>query len=72
MKEKKTQATPKADARMPRASVSFPPELHDTLERVAKQKKVSVAWVVREAAEQYVASRWPLLGAASGSGPSHG
>lgn len=46
---------------MPRASVSFPAELHETLERIAKQKKVSVAWVIREAAEQYVANQWPLL-----------
>jgi predicted transcriptional regulator len=61
MAKKKRAITPKADARMPRASVSFPPELHDTLERIAKQKKVSVAWVVREAAEQYVANQWPLL-----------
>jgi predicted DNA-binding protein len=45
----------------PRASVSFPPELYSTLEEIAKQKKVSLAWVVREAAEKYVADLWPLL-----------
>lgn len=61
MATKKKTAKEKAAAKMPRASVSFPPELHDTLERIAKQKKVSVAWVVREAAEQYVAAQWPLL-----------
>ncbi len=44
-----------------RASVSFPPELYQTLEEIAKQKKVSLAWVVRDAAEQYVAGKWPLL-----------
>jgi metal-responsive CopG/Arc/MetJ family transcriptional regulator len=44
-----------------RASVSFPPELYRTLEEIAKQKKVSVAWVVRDAAERYVAAQWPLL-----------
>ncbi|MBZ5727200.1 MAG: ribbon-helix-helix domain-containing protein [Acidobacteriia bacterium] len=47
---------------MPRASVSFPPELYRTLEELAKKKKVSIAWVVREAAEQYVSAEWPLLG----------
>ena len=57
---------------MPRASVSFPPELHETLERIAKQKKVSIAWVVREAAEQYVANQWPLFGAANDGGQRHG
>lgn len=49
------------EAKMPRASVSFPPELYATLERIAKEKKVSVAWVVREAAEKYVGDQWPLF-----------
>ena len=39
-----------------RASISFPPDLYETLEKIAKQKKVSLAWVVREASERYVAS----------------
>jgi metal-responsive CopG/Arc/MetJ family transcriptional regulator len=37
-----------------RASISFPPALYETLEEIAKQKKVSLAWVVRDAAEKYV------------------
>ncbi|MGE3347823.1 MAG: ribbon-helix-helix protein, CopG family [Ramlibacter sp.] len=49
------------EAKMPRASVSFPPELYATLERIASEKKVSVAWVVREAAEKYVGDQWPLF-----------
>ncbi|WP_331712073.1 MULTISPECIES: CopG family transcriptional regulator [Achromobacter] len=44
-----------------RLSVSLPPELHQELERIARDKKVSLAWVMREAAEKYVASQWPLL-----------
>lgn len=48
-------------ARQPRASVTFPPELYQTLEDLAKRKKVSLAWVVREAAEKYVADQWPLF-----------
>jgi len=47
---------------MPRASISFPPELYKILEEIAKKKKVSIAWVVREAAEQYVSAEWPLFG----------
>ena len=43
-----------------RASVSFPAELYEALERIATQKKVSVAWVVREAAAQYVVDKSPL------------
>lgn len=49
------------ESKTPRASVSFPPELYATLERIAKEKKVSVAWVVREAAEKYVGDQWPLF-----------
>jgi predicted DNA-binding protein len=45
----------------PRASVTFPPELYQTLEDLAKKKKVSVAWIVRDAAEKYVADQWPLF-----------
>ncbi len=44
-----------------RASISFPSELYKTLEQIAHQKKVSLAWVVRDAAEQYVSDRWPLF-----------
>ena len=39
-----------------RASITFPPDLYETLEQLAKQKKVSLAWVVRDAAEKYVVS----------------
>lgn len=40
-----------------RASISFPPQLYQSLEQIAKEKKVSLAWVVRDAAERYVADR---------------
>jgi ribbon-helix-helix CopG family protein len=40
-----------------RASITFPPDLYETLEDIAKQKKVSLAWVVRDAAEKYIADR---------------
>jgi hypothetical protein len=44
-----------------RATISFPSDIYQTLEDVAAQKKVSLAWVVREAAEQYIAGKWPLF-----------
>jgi predicted DNA-binding protein len=44
-----------------RATISFPSELYETLEGIAKEKKVSLAWVVREAAEKYIADKWPLF-----------
>lgn len=40
-----------------RASISFPSDLYETLNEIAKQKKVSLAWVVRDATERYVADR---------------
>lgn len=45
-----------------RATISFPPELYETLEEIAKKKKVSLAWVVRDAAAQYITEKWPLFG----------
>jgi hypothetical protein len=44
-----------------RTSVTFPSEVYASLEIIAKQKKVSVAWVIRDAAEGYVAEQWPLF-----------
>lgn len=46
---------------MVRVSVSLPRGLHAELERIARDKKVSLAWVMRDAAEKYVADQWPLL-----------
>jgi predicted DNA-binding ribbon-helix-helix protein len=44
-----------------RASVSFSNVAYEALERIAGEKKVSVAWVVREAVERYLSDRWPLF-----------
>lgn len=57
-KKKKMKAQSTATVR---ASISFPPDVYETLESIAKEKKVSLAWVVREAAEQYIAEKWPLF-----------
>ena len=35
-----------------RATISFPSELYKTLEGIAREKKVSLAWVVRDASER--------------------
>jgi len=47
-------AKPKDESKSTRTSVSFPHELYRTLESIAKQKKVTVAWIIRDAAEKYV------------------
>jgi predicted DNA-binding protein len=44
-----------------RASITFPQEIYSSLEDMAKKKKVSLAWVVREAAEKYIADQHPLF-----------
>jgi predicted DNA-binding protein len=53
------------EQRTVRASVSLRLDLYRTLEALAKQKKVSTAWVLREAAEKYVSEQWPLFGSTS-------
>jgi hypothetical protein len=62
MPVKKQEGNKARTATMPRASVTFPPELYRTLEDLARKKKVSLAWIVREASERYVADQWPLFG----------
>lgn len=44
-----------------RASVTFPTNIYAELERIAENKKVSVAWVVRDAVQKYVEDRYPLF-----------
>ena len=63
MKKKRSQGSSLKAQREPavRASITFPPDLYVTLEEIAKQKKVSLAWVVRDAAEKYITDKWPLL-----------
>jgi predicted DNA-binding protein len=42
-------------------SITFPYETYFSLERIAKKKKVSLAWVVRDATEKYVSDELPLF-----------
>ncbi|MCB0133768.1 MAG: ribbon-helix-helix protein, CopG family [Caldilineaceae bacterium] len=44
-----------------RTTVSLPAEDYDELERIAEKKKVSVAWVVREAVDRYLDLESPLF-----------
>lgn len=48
-------------ARSARTSVSLSSETYETLQAIAREKKVSLAWVMRDAAEKYVENQWPLL-----------
>jgi hypothetical protein len=44
-----------------RATISFPAGVYEILGRIARQKKVSLAWVVRDAAEQYIGRKLSML-----------
>ena len=44
-----------------RASVTFPAEDYVELERIAENHKVSVAWVVRKAVDEYLGAQSPLF-----------
>jgi metal-responsive CopG/Arc/MetJ family transcriptional regulator len=59
MTTKKARAGKTKTPRSPRISITFPADLYQTLEVVAKDKKVSLAWVVREASERYAADQKP-------------
>jgi hypothetical protein len=58
--KRKEKPTP-AEGSSVRATISFPSDIYQTLEDIAREKKVSLAWVVRDATEQYIAERWPLF-----------
>lgn len=60
-KQGKGQKPKKRSSPALRASVSFAPDVYRTLEGIAKEKKVSVAWVVRDAVDNYVEDKWPLF-----------
>jgi len=59
---KRKQKTEPSGGSSVRATISFPADIYQTLENIACQKKVSLAWVVREETEQYIADKWPLFG----------
>jgi metal-responsive CopG/Arc/MetJ family transcriptional regulator len=61
MKRNGAMVTKKKSEASTRTSVTIPGEVYKSLESIAKKKKVSMAWVMRDAAEKYVADFWPLL-----------
>src|ERR1022692_4334238 len=70
MKKADRKARRSQSTSLVRASISFPPDIYERLEGIAKQKKVSLAWVVRDAAEGYVAGKGRRQ-TARGTGNSH-
>ena len=44
-----------------RVSITIPSEHYDELQRLATRKRVSLAWVVRDAVERYLGDQAPLF-----------
>lgn len=53
-----------------RASVSFDQDDYAELKGIAESKRVSIAWVVREAVAKYLSDRTPLFGRKGQGGSS--
>lgn len=51
----------KQKANTRRVSVTFEPEQCEDLQRLAQKKRVSLAWVVRDAVDRYLAGETPLF-----------
>jgi len=56
-----TKRTSQADDDKERVSVTFPRPHYSELQRIAENKRVSVAWVVRDAVREYLAAQIPLF-----------
>lgn len=51
-----------------RATISFPANHYEQLERMASERKVSLAWMVRDAVDKYLRDQWPLLDSSNREG----
>ena len=51
----------KAHSETQRISVSFSFEKYRELQNIAHKKKVSLAWVVRDAVDRYLDDKYPLF-----------
>ena len=56
-----TRRSSQADADTERVSITFPRPHYSELQRIAEGKRVSVAWVVRDAVREYLAAQMPLF-----------
>jgi metal-responsive CopG/Arc/MetJ family transcriptional regulator len=51
-----------------RFSITLPKEQHKELERLSDRKRVSLAWVIRDAVEKYLEAQAPLFRSQSREG----
>lgn len=71
MSDQLSSKTGRFHERTVRASISFPEQQYDVLERIAAENRVSLAWVVRDAIDCYLKTKWPLLTSDSTSSIEH-
>jgi hypothetical protein len=57
----KRPASPPNRSKVQRVSVTFPANHYTELVRISERKRVSVAWVVRDAVDAYLSADAPLL-----------
>lgn len=57
----KRTALKQEKSKVQRVSISIPQDHYRELARIAGQKRVSVAWVVRDAVDSYLSAETPLL-----------
>ncbi len=61
MQSKSTSSGDTPKARGTRITITLPPEHYEHVLRMAKGKRVSASWVVRDAVEKYLAADIPLF-----------
>ena len=61
MPRSKSKPPRKESKKSTRITVSLPQESYETVVRIAKNKRVSTAWVVRDAVDKYLAADVPLF-----------
>ncbi|MBE7502220.1 MAG: CopG family transcriptional regulator [Verrucomicrobiales bacterium] len=54
-------STDASEKRTTRITVTLPPDNYALLVRIARSKKVSASWVVRDAVDKYLAADIPLF-----------
>jgi len=61
MAERNEKPNPMTVKRSTRITVTLPPDNYDLLVRMAKTRKVSTSWMVRDAVDKYLSADAPLL-----------
>jgi len=61
MPSSKNKFAPAQERKATRITVTLPKDSYETVVRMAKSKRVSTSWIVRDAVENYLAADAPLL-----------